>query len=137
MFFSGFCEIFKNTFRYRAPPVAALLSSVHIPTEKKHLVLSSPKWIDSLLSTSQWHTFANSLFKIFSISVTFLTLTVDKRNLCRLHTGKYEYLTKPVEYHLYIAKTTKVSIKIHGELCNLLSLLPKRPYLMKQKKLYL
>ena len=37
-----------------------------------HFVSSSPKWIDSLLSTNQSHKFTNSLFKAFSISMTFL-----------------------------------------------------------------
>ena len=40
--------------------------------KRKHLVLSSPKWTDSLLSINQSHTFANTLFEIFSISVTYL-----------------------------------------------------------------
>ena len=35
---------------------------------------------------------------------------VDKRYLCRLHTGTYNYLTMSAEYHLGIAKTTKVPI---------------------------
>lgn len=29
---------------------------------------------------------------------------VDKRYLCRLHTGMYEYLRELVDYHLYIRK---------------------------------
>ena len=37
-----------------------------------HFVLSSPKWIDRFLSTNHLHTFANSLFKTFSISVMSL-----------------------------------------------------------------
>ena len=35
-----------------------------------YFVLSSPSWTDSLLSTNQSNTFANSLLKTFSISVT-------------------------------------------------------------------
>ena len=40
--------------------------------KRMRFVLSSPKWIVSLLSTNQSHTFANSLYKTFSISVTSL-----------------------------------------------------------------
>ena len=40
--------------------------------KKMHFVLSSTKWIDTLLSTNQSHTFVNSLFKTFSITVTSL-----------------------------------------------------------------
>ena len=35
---------------------------------------------------------------------------MSKRYLCRLHTATYEYFTKPAEYHLFIAKITKVTI---------------------------
>ena len=61
--------------------------------KRMHFILSSPKWTDSLLSTNQSHTFANSLFETFSISVTSLF--------------NYEYLTKPVEYHLMYTKNNK------------------------------
>ena len=38
--------------------------------KRMHLVLSSRKWIDILLSANHFQTFANSLFKTFLISVT-------------------------------------------------------------------
>ena len=90
-----------------------------------HFVLSSPSWTDSLLSTNQSNTFANSLLKTFSISVT---------PFC---TGTYEYFEKSAEYHLCIAKTTKVPIRILGKFYSLWSLFPRRQCLKTREKLCL
>ena len=58
---------------------------------------SSPKWIDSLLSTSQSYTFTKSLFKRFPIFARSLCWSRkfkrDKRYLRRLHTDIYDSLT--------------------------------------------
>ena len=50
------------------------LLKIRIETKKirMNFVLSSPKWIDSLLLTNQSHTFSSSVFKTFLIFVTFL-----------------------------------------------------------------
>ena len=45
--------------------------------KRMHVILSSPKWIDSLISTNHLHTFANFLFKT-SLIFNIITLKVLK-----------------------------------------------------------
>ena len=50
------------------PAKDILIYFKHLAFEKRlDLVLSSPKWSDSLLSINHWHSNENSLFEIFSI----------------------------------------------------------------------
>ena len=103
--------------------------------KKMHFVLSSSKWIDSLLSINQSHTFANSLFKASSISI--MSLCWQKI----LVPSAYRYVwvfDKACGRSFICNKNNKgPNIVPFGELHSLWSLLPKRGCLMKRKKLYL
>ena len=53
------------------PAKDILISFKPLVFEKRmDLVLSSPKWIDSLLSMNHWYNYENSLFKTFWIFLT-------------------------------------------------------------------
>ena len=93
----------RNTVPYCLIEWAAkdiLIYLKHLVFEKRlDLVLSSPKWSDSLLSINHWHSNENSLFKIFSI---FEHLHLVRKYKCHLHTNLSQLLIMIGEDYLQI-----------------------------------
>ena len=82
------------------PPKYILISLKRLVFEKRmDLVLSPPKWIDSLLATNRWHSDENSLFKTFSI---FWRPHVGRKYSCHLDTNRSLHLIMIGEDHLYL-----------------------------------
>ena len=100
---------------YLISRLLTLLSLCFVPNSM-HFVLSSPKWMLSLLSTNQSQTFEKFLFRFLSISFTSLSIRLSNMSAAYMstsETGAVDYYHKAL--HLRYCSSSRSASEIQRD----------------------